>query len=208
LIPIPALSVTGDQIPSQAVLLFVEVQVRGGPCGPCGAITREVHQDIDRTVRHRPVVGKPCDLIFQEDQFLCRRCRHPWVGPLALLSPHRLYTKADEPSGADRCREHRWPRGSALAHLGDDAVEGIYKRVLEGKRSAREGRGVRVRGLDEIAQRQGQRDGVCGLSDMEGGKGSEVVKSRPTAALATSCDGLRPSPRAAIEVVAIDRGEA
>ena len=118
LIQIPELSVTGYQLQAQGVLIFVEVQVRVGQCGPCGAITREVHQYIDRNVRHLPVVGKPCDLIFQAYQFLCRLCRHTWVGPLALLSPNRLDTKADEQDVADRCREHRWPRVSALANLG------------------------------------------------------------------------------------------
>jgi transposase len=97
LIQIPELSVTGDPIQSQAVLIFVEVQVRVGQCGQCGAITRAVHQYIDRQVRHLPVVGKPCDLIFQASQLLCRLCRPTWVGPLAFLSPNRLYTKADEP---------------------------------------------------------------------------------------------------------------
>ena len=50
LIQIPEWSVTGDQIQSQAVLIVVEVQVRVGQCGPCGAITREIHQSIERTV--------------------------------------------------------------------------------------------------------------------------------------------------------------
>jgi hypothetical protein len=65
LIQIPELSVTGDQIQSQAVLLCVEVPVRVGQGGQGGAITREIHQSIDRQVRPLPVVGKPCDLIFQ-----------------------------------------------------------------------------------------------------------------------------------------------
>lgn len=63
LIQIPELSVTGYQIQTQAVLIFVEVQVRVGQCAQCGAITREIHQYIDRQVRHLPVAGKPCDLI-------------------------------------------------------------------------------------------------------------------------------------------------
>jgi len=75
LIQIPELSVTGYQIQSQAVLIFVEVQVRVGQCGQCGAITREIHQYIDRKVRHLPVVGKPCYLIFQEYQWICRKFR-------------------------------------------------------------------------------------------------------------------------------------
>ena len=66
LIQMPEWSVTGSQLPAQAVLIFVEVQVRVGQCGPWGASTREVHQDIDRNVRHLPVVGKPCDLSFQD----------------------------------------------------------------------------------------------------------------------------------------------
>jgi transposase len=94
LIQIPEWSVTGDQIQSQAVLIVVEVQVRVGQCSQCGAITREIHQDIDRQVRHLPVAGKPCDLIFQAYQFLCRPCRHTWVGPLDFLNPNQLYTKA------------------------------------------------------------------------------------------------------------------
>ena len=97
LIQIPEWSVTGSQLPAQAVLIFVEVQVRVGQCGPWGASAREVHQDIDRNVRHLPVVGKPCDLSFQTDQLLYRLCRHTWVGPLAFLSPNRLSTQADEP---------------------------------------------------------------------------------------------------------------
>ena len=66
LIQIPEESVTGDQSQSQAVLIFVEVQVRVGQWSKCGAITREIHPDIDRKVRQLPVAGKPCDLIFQE----------------------------------------------------------------------------------------------------------------------------------------------
>ena len=116
LIQMPEWSVTGSQLPAQTVRIVVAVQVRVGPCGPWGAITREVHQDIDRQVRHLPVVGKPCDLSFQEDQLLCRPT---WVGPLACLSPNRWYTKVDEPYVAERCREPRGPRGSALEHLGD-----------------------------------------------------------------------------------------
>jgi len=208
LIQIPELSVTGYQIQSQAVLIFVEVQVRVGQCGQCGAITREIHQYIDRKVRHLPVVGKPCYLIFQEYQFLCRLCRHTWVGPLAFLSPNQLYTKAYEQYVAERCREHSWQRVSALENLGYDAVEGIYKRVLQGKLSEREGLGVRVLGIDEIAQHKGHRDFVCVLSDIERGKVIEVLKSRTKAALETYFDGLRPSQRAAIEVVSIDMWEA
>jgi len=90
----PEWSVTGDQIQSQAVLIVVEVQVRVGQCGPCGAITREIHQSIERTVRHRPVVGKPCSLLFQAYPLRCRRCRPTWVGPLACLSPNPVSTKA------------------------------------------------------------------------------------------------------------------
>jgi transposase len=97
LIQIPELSVTGDQMQTQAVLIFVEVQVRVGQCAQCGAITREINQDLDRKVRHLPVAGKPCSLMFQEPQLLCRPCRHTWVGPLAFLSPNQLSTKASEP---------------------------------------------------------------------------------------------------------------
>jgi transposase len=208
LIQIPELSVTGYQIQSQAVRLFVEVQVRVGQCGQCGAITREVHQYIDRKVRHLPVVGKPCYLIFQAYQFLCRLCRHTWVGPLAFLRPNQLSTKAYEPYVADRCREPRWQRVSAVENLGDDAVEGIDQRVLQGKRSEREGLGVRVLGIDEIAQHKGHRDFVCVLSDIARGKVIVVLQSRTKAGLEAYCDGLLPSPRAAIEVVSIDLGAA
>ena len=204
LIQIRELSVTGDQIQSQAVLIFAEGQVRVGQCGPCGAITREIHQDIDRKVRHLPVAGKPCDLLFQEYQFLCRLCRHTWVGPLAFLSPNQLYTTVYEQYVAERCREHRWQRVSVLETLGYAAVEGIDKRVLQGKLSEREGLGVRVLGIDEIAQHQGHRDVVCVLSDIEHGKVIEVLKSRTKAALEPYFDGLLPSQRAAIEVISID----
>ena len=129
LIQIPELSVTGYQIQSRAVLIFVEVQVRVGQCGKCGAITREIHQDIDRKVRHLPVAGKPCYLIFQEYQFLCRPCRHTWVGPLDFLSPNQLYTKAYEQYGAERCREHSWQRVSALLS-GDNSASGKGRRVF------------------------------------------------------------------------------
>jgi transposase len=186
------------------VLIFVEVQVRVGQCGQCGAITRAIHQDIDRKVRHLPVVGKPCSLIFQAYQFLCRLCRHTWVGPLACLSPNQLSTKAYEPYVAERCREPSWPRVSALENLGYDAVEGIYTRVLQGKLAEREGLGVRVLGMDEIAQHTGHRDFVCVLSDIERGKVIEVLKSRTKAGLEAYCDGLLPSHRAAIEVVSSD----
>ena len=91
---IPAWSVPGDQIPSQAVRIVVEVQVRVGQCGPCGAITREMHQSRDRQVRHRPVVGKPGSLLFQASPWRCRRGRPPWVGPLACLRPTPVSTKA------------------------------------------------------------------------------------------------------------------
>jgi hypothetical protein len=94
LIQLPEWSVTGEQMPTQAVLICVEVQVRVGPCAPCGAITRESNQDIDRQVRHRPVAGQPCDLLCQEPQVCCRPCRHPWVGPLDCLSPPPLSTQA------------------------------------------------------------------------------------------------------------------
>jgi transposase len=119
-----------------------------------------------------------------------------------------LYTKASEPYVAERGRAHRWPRVSALANLGYDAVEGIDTRVLEGKLSARAGLGVRVLGIDEIAQHKGHRDVVCVLSDIERGQVIEVLNSRTTAALETYVDGLRPSPRAAIEVVSIAMGAA
>jgi len=105
---------------------------------------------------------------------------------------------------AEQCREHRWPRVSPLEDLGDDAVEGIYTRVLQRKLSAREGLEVRVLGLDEIAPHQGHRDVVCVLSDIERGKVMEVLPSRTTAMLEAYCDGLRPQQRAAIEVVSID----
>jgi Zn ribbon nucleic-acid-binding protein len=94
LIQMPEWSVSGDQMQSQAVLIFVEVQVRVGRCANCGAITREIHQDIDRKVRHRPVAGKPCDLMVQADQLFCRPCRHTWIGPLAFRSPTQWSTKA------------------------------------------------------------------------------------------------------------------
>jgi transposase len=208
LIQIPEVSVTGDQIQSQAVLICVEVQVRVGPCGQCGAITREIHQDIDRKVRHLPGVGKPCDLSCPESQVRCRLCRPPGVGPLAVLSPHQWSTKASAPSVAERCREPSWQRVSAVENLGDDAVAGIDTRVRQGKRSERAGLGVRVVGLDESAQHQGQRDFGCGLSDIARGTVIAVLNRRTTAALETSCDGLRPAPRAAIAVVSLDRWEA
>ena len=208
LIQIPELSVSGYQIQSQAVLIFVEVQVRVGRCAKCGAITREINQYIDRKVRHLPVAGKPCDLMFQEYQFFCRPCRHTWIGPLDFLSPNQLYTKAYEQYVAERCREHSWQRVSTLADLGYDAVEGIYKRVLQRKLSAREGLEVRVLGIDEIAQHKGHRDFVCVLSDIERGKVIEVLPSRTKAILEAYFDGLRPQQRAAIEVVSIDMWEA
>jgi transposase len=65
-----------------------------------------------------------------------------------------------------------------------------------------------VLGIDEIAQHKGHRDFVCVLSDIERGKVIEVLKSRTKAALETYFDGLRPSQRAAIEVVSIDMWEA
>jgi transposase len=94
LIQLPEWSVTGYQMQTQAVLIFVEVQVRVGQCAPCGAITRESNQDLDRKVRQLPVAGKPCDLMVQEPQFFCRPCRHTWVGPLDVLSPNQWSTKA------------------------------------------------------------------------------------------------------------------
>lgn len=109
---------------------------------------------------------------------------------------------------AERGRAHRWPRVRAVENLGADAGEGIDTRVRAGKRSAREGLGVRVRGLDAIAQHQGQRDVVCGLAASARGQGIAVVNSRPQAALEPSGDGLRPAPRAAIEVVSRDRWAA
>jgi transposase len=90
LIQMPEWSVPGDQMQTQAGLIFVEVQVRVGQCAQWGAITREITQDIDRQVRHLPVAGKPCDLMFQAPPFVCRPCRHTWVGPLGLLSPNPL----------------------------------------------------------------------------------------------------------------------
>jgi hypothetical protein len=109
---------------------------------------------------------------------------------------------------AERGRAHRWPRVRAWENLGTDAGEGIDTRVRAGKRSAREGLGVRVRGLDAIAQHQGQREFVCGLAAIARGQVIAVVNSRPQAALAPSGDGLRPAPRAAIEVVSRDRWAA
>ena len=197
-------SVRGDQMQSQAVLIFVEVQVRVGRCAKGGAITREINQDIDRKVRHLPVAGKPCDLMFQEPQFCCRPCRHTWIGPLDFLSPNQLDTKAYEPYVAARCREPSGQRVSTLEDLGDDAVEGIDTRVLQRQLSAREGLEVRVLGLDESAQHKGHRDFVCVLSDIERGKVIEVLKSRTKAALEAYFDGLLPSQRAAIEVVSLD----
>jgi transposase len=208
LIQIPELSVTGYQILAKAVLIFVEVQVRVGRCPKCGAITREIHQYIDRRVRHLPIAGKPCYLIFQEYQFLCRPCRHTWVGPLDFLSPNQVYTKAYEQYVAERCREHSWRRVSALEDLGYDAVEGIYKRVLQRTLAVREGLEVRVLGIDEIAQHKGHRDFVCVLSDIDRGKVIEVLPSRTKAALEAYFDGLRPQQRATIEVVSIDMWEA
>jgi transposase len=109
---------------------------------------------------------------------------------------------------ADRCREHSWQRVSAVENLGYDAVEGLYKRVLQGKLSEREGLGVRVLGMDAMAQHQGHRDFVCVLSDIERGQVIEVLKSRPKAALEASFEGLLPAQRAAIEVVSIAMGAA
>jgi transposase len=204
LIQIPEVSVTGYQIQSQAVLIFVEVQVRVGQCAKCGAITRAIHQYIDRKVRHLPVAGKPCYLIFQAYQFLCRPCRHTWVGPLDFVSPNQLYTKAYEHYVVEQCREHSWQRVSILEQLGYDAVEGIYTRVLQHQLATREGVEVRVLGIDEIAQHKGHRDFVCVLSDIERGKVIEVLRSRTKAALEAYFDGLLPRQRAAIEVVSID----
>jgi transposase len=109
---------------------------------------------------------------------------------------------------AERCREPSWPRVRALENLGYDAVEGIDTHVLEGKRSEREGLGVRVLGIDELAQHKGPRDVVGVLSDIARGQVSEVLNSRTKAALETYVDGLLPAPRAAIEVVSIDMGAA
>jgi transposase len=208
LIQIPEVSVTGYQILAKAVLIFVEVQVRVGRCPKCGVITREINQSIDRKVRHLPIAGKPCYLIFQEYQFLCRSCRHTWVGPLDFLSPKQVSTKAYEQYVAERCREHSWQRVSVLEDLGYDAVEGIYKRVLQRKLALREGLEVRVLGIDEIAQHKGRRDFVCVLSDIERGKVIELLPSRTKATLAAYFDGLLPQQRAAIAVVSIDMWEA
>ena len=208
LIQIPELAVTGYQIQSHTVLIFVEVRVRAGRCARCGAITREINQYIDRKVRHLPVAGKPCYLLFQAYQFLCRPCRHTWVGPLDFLSPNQVYTKAYEQYVTERCREHSWQRISVLEELGYDAVEGIYKRVLQRKLAVREGLEVRVLGIDEIAQHKGHRDFVCVLSDIERGKVIEVLPSRTKATLEAYFDGLLPRQRAAIEVVSIDMWEA
>lgn len=208
LIQIPELAVTGYQIESQAVLIFGEVRVRVGRCAQCGATTREINQYIDRKVRHLPVAGKPCYLRFEEYQFLCRPCRHTWVGPLDFLSPNQVYTKAYEQYVAELCREHSWQRVSTLEHLGYDAVEGIYKRVLQRQLAAREGVEVRVLGIDEVAQHKGHRDFVCVLSDIERGKVIEVLPSRTKATLEAYFDGLRPQQRAAVAVVSIDMWEA
>jgi len=208
LIQIPELAVTGYQIQSHTVLIFVEVRVRAGRCARCGAITREINQYIDRKVRHLPVAGKPCYLLFQAYQFLCRPCRHTWVGPLDFLSPNQVYTKAYEQYVTERCREHSWQRISVLEELGYDAVEGIYKRVLQRKLAVREGLEVRVLGIDEIAQHKGHRDFVCVLSDIERGKVIEVLPSRTKATLEAYFDGLLPRQQAAIEVVSIDMWEA
>jgi transposase len=192
LIQIPEVSVTGYQIQSQAVLIFVEVQVRVGQCAKCGAITRAIHQDIDRKVRHLPVAGKPCYLIFQAYQVLCRPCRHTWVGPLDFVSPNQLYTKTYEQYVGEQCCEHRWQRVNILEQLGDDAVEGIYTRVLQPPLATRAGVEVRVLGIAEGAQHTGHRDFVCVLSDIERGKGIEVLRSRTQAALEAYFDGLLP----------------
>jgi transposase len=192
LIQIPEFAVTGYQIQSHTVLIFVEVRVRAGRCARCGAITREINQYIDRTVRHLPVAGKPCYLLFQAYQFLCRPCRHTWVGPLDFLSPNQVYTKAYEPYVTERCREHSWQRISVLEELGYDAVEGLYTRVLQRNLAVREGLEVRVLGIDEIAQHKGHRDFVCVLSDIERGKVIEVLPSRTKATLEAYCDGMLP----------------
>jgi transposase len=109
---------------------------------------------------------------------------------------------------AARCREHRGPRVSTVEDLGYEAVAGIDTRVLQRQLSAREGREVRVLGLDASAQHTGHRDGVCVLSDIARGKVIAVLPSRTTAMLAAYCAGLRPPQRAALEGVAIDRGAA
>jgi hypothetical protein len=95
-----------------------------------------------------------------------------------------------------------------LEHLGDDAVEGISTRVRPRTLAEREGLGVRVLGMDEMAQHQGHRDVVCVRSDIARGQVSEVLNRRTKAALEMYCDGLLPQQRAAIEVVSSDRGEA
>lgn len=207
-IQMPELSVTGYQIQSQAVLIFGEVRVRVGRCAECGATTREIHQDIDRKVRHLPVAGTPCDLRFEAYQCICRPCRHTWVGPLDFLSPNPVYTKASAPYVAEQCRAHRWQRGSTLETLGYDAGEGIDTRGLQGQLAAREGVEVRGLGIDEIAQPKGHRDGVCVLSDIERGQVIEVLPSRTQATLEAYVDGLRPQQRAAIAGVSSDMWEA
>lgn len=207
LIQISELTVTGYTVHAEEVHIFAEVLLRVGQCVKCGAFCREIHQYIDRKVRHLPVAGKACYLMFKEYQFLCRPCRQTWVGPLDFVSSNQLYTKAYEAYVARLCRENSWQRISQLEGLGYDAVEGIHKRVIERKLEEREGRLVRVLGIDEIAQHKGHKDFVCVISDIERGKVIEVLKSRKKEALEAFFDGLGPEERAAVGVVSIDMWE-
>lgn len=208
LLKIPELAVADYEVQPKEVVMHAELLVHAARCPDCKSISHDVHQYLPRRVRHLPMAGRPCYLVYDEYQYACGKCGKTWVGIVDFVEAWRSYTNAYEQYIARRCHGTTWEKVARDEGLSAEAVEGIYKRVVDAKIEGREDVPVRVLGIDELRWRKSpKREYAAVIMDIERGRVIDVLEDRSKAALEAYFGAWSPERRRAVEVVSMDMWE-
>jgi len=173
-------------------------------CGHCGSLSRTVHQEEPRCIRHLDVWGKKTFLHFLARRFKCDDCGLTFAEELPFVDSHRRQSTAFEMHVYESCLAGSCKAVSAREGLSHSTVKDILNRFAARKANSAVLHTTRVLGIDEISLKKRHKRFVLVISDIDRKCILAVLPDREKSSLEDWVETLSPERRNGIHFVSID----
>lgn len=179
LLNLPFLKVSEVKIEKHKIHISCELTKQSCKCSNCGALSEQVHQSYERTVRDLNIAAREVYLIVKVRQFHCKNCKRYFGEPLDFADSNKSHTHRQEDFMFAVARKQSYAESAVILNVHPKTVERLVLSYCK-KRANLPTRYAEVKrlGIDEQSHRKGKKDYVCVLTDLDKGIIVDILESR------------------------------